>query len=100
MIITSESGFMYGGIAMCSLYRKVSTDSVHTTPRMAASSIRCCSLKWLRGSNSKIKTWFTPEDLFLGGEGKEMKTIPPQKAVLFNFSLPPPVDVNPHEEYE
>ncbi len=83
MIITSESGFMYGGIAMCSLYRKVSTDSVHTTPRMAASSIRCCSLKWLRGSNSKIKTWFTPEDLRGGGGNKNNS--PPKKLFYLIF---------------
>lgn len=36
--------------------------SVQTTPKMEANSIRCCSDRWFRGSNSKMRTWLTPDD--------------------------------------
>lgn len=55
-------GFTYGGILKEALYKKLSMLSVHTTPNMAAISIKCCSDKWFLGSNSKINTWLTPDD--------------------------------------
>lgn len=58
----SASGFTKGGILSEALYRKLSTLRVQMTPKIAASSIRCCSDRWFRGSSSKISTWFTPDE--------------------------------------
>ena len=58
----SASGFTKGGTLNEALYRKLSTLRVQMTPKIAASSIRCCSDRWFRGSSSKISTWFTPDE--------------------------------------
>lgn len=63
MSTTRPRGLAYGGILRLLLYKKLSRLRVQITPRTAASSIRCCSDRWFLGSNSKISTWFTPEDL-------------------------------------
>ena len=62
MMTLSASGFTKGGTLNEALYRKLSTLRVQMTPKIAASSIRCCSDRWFRGSSSKISTWFTPDE--------------------------------------
>lgn len=62
IIITSANGFTNGGILKLALYIKLNMLRAQITPKMAASSIKCCSERWFRGSNSNISTWLTPED--------------------------------------
>lgn len=61
--MTNANGFTNGGILKLSLYTKLNILKAHTTPNIAASSIKCCSDKCFLGSNSKINTWLTPDDL-------------------------------------
>ena len=56
------NGLTYGGILKEELYKKLRTLRAHTTPNIAASSMICCSERWLRGSSSNMSTWFTPDD--------------------------------------
>lgn len=60
--MTKASGLTNGGILKLALYKKLNMLKAHTTPNIAASSIRCCSERCFLGSNSNIKTWFTPDD--------------------------------------
>lgn len=62
IISASASGFMNGGMLKLELYRKLNMLSVQITPKIPANSMRCCSDKWFLGSNSKISTWFTPDE--------------------------------------
>lgn len=45
IMIASASGFIKGGMLKLALYKKLKMLKVHTTPKMAASSIKCCSDK-------------------------------------------------------
>lgn len=45
IMMASASGFMNGGILKGALYKKLKMLKVHTTPKMAANSIKCCSDK-------------------------------------------------------
>lgn len=56
IISVSASGFTYGGILRLLLNKKLNKLRVHITPNIADNSIRCCSDKWFRGSNSNIST--------------------------------------------
>lgn len=62
IIVMRANGFTYGGILREALYKKLRTLRAHTTPNIAASSMMCCSERWLRGSSSNMSTWFTPDD--------------------------------------
>ena len=62
IIAMRANGLTYGGILREELYKKLRTLRAHTTPNIAASSMICCSERWLRGSSSNISTWFTPDD--------------------------------------
>lgn len=63
MMTVNDNGFTNEGMLRLSLYMKLNTLNVHTTPNMEATSMRSCSVRWFRGSSSNISTWFTPEDL-------------------------------------
>lgn len=58
----NANGLTYGGILRLLLNKKLNKLRVHITPNIADNSIRCCSDKWFRGSNSNINTWLTPDD--------------------------------------
>lgn len=59
---SSNKGLIYAGIDNAELYKKLRTDIDQTTPKMAASSMTCCSDRWFRGSISNMSTWLTPDD--------------------------------------